>query len=176
MKNGQTMGFSAFIGFDPVTKRGAIVLHNMYSILSDWVAALPLKFLASGTDQLNQIFTQTKFDQDTVPVPQALAAKVVGSFRRTDGPSDIDSILISSREDSLVLSVGGSPAGLIMAVANKSDQFWLYQGVVSVGTLTFAQDDAGRITNIVLDEIDANGKPVATYTFARIQEPRSSGI
>lgn len=166
MKSGQTLGFTALIAFNPERAQGSIELSNMYSFLSDCVAALPIQTPGPASDMIAKMFTQEDFDQLVAPIPPDAAAKLVGSYTGSSSRGT-DKVTIVAQDGSLVLSDQDKPLGLVLAMKHKTDPYLLYQGAIVAGILKPETDSSGNIRGFSFHQLDQTGHIVATKEFFR---------
>lgn len=85
-KNGGTYGFSTIITFDTSHAVGTVVLTNMNNILSDYVGALAIEQTNQyPASNIYKTFTQSLFNESTVPVSPTLMSQASGTYTDSDG-------------------------------------------------------------------------------------------
>ncbi|MGO9009917.1 MAG: serine hydrolase [Bryobacteraceae bacterium] len=138
-KDGGTYGFGSFIGFDPKTKVGVVVLANSFSLAS------------GGVDDIGMHLLDTSLPVAGAPAKQRTAVAVdpkilegyVGRYRLA--PTFV--ITITREDDRLYEQATGQPKVQIFAESEK--EFFLK---VVDAQITFKTDPQGRATELILHQ------------------------
>ena len=120
--NGSTGGFHSFIGFDPKTRRGVVVLSSTAISLVDHLANDLYKLLANET-----------VDYKTFPKPDAVA-NVAGAYELGDFKLDI-----AIANNRITVTGKGEPPYRLIPLTEKEMWFEAKQSVV-----VFEKSDDGK--------------------------------
>lgn len=150
--DGGTGGFRTFMGYDPVKKRGVVVLTNASAepSASDLGAHLLIGSPVAATPPL----PPAPKERVAIPQPAAALDRLAGSYAMGGGMT----ITITRDGDHLMAQLTGQAANPIYAEA-PNEYFWR----VVDAQLSFTADASGAITGVVLHQNghDLPGKRVA---------------
>ncbi len=134
--NGGTAGYRSFTGFDPVKKKGVIVLCNTFLDIDDvgrhiLESQYPLATLTAPKQRAE------------VKIDPAILANYAGEYELTPQFS----ITVTGEEGRLFAQATGQPRFELFA--EKETEFFLK---VVDAQITFGKDDSGQVTHLVLHQ------------------------
>jgi CubicO group peptidase (beta-lactamase class C family) len=134
--NGGTGGYRTHAGFDPETKRGAVVLCNT----------------SFGVDDIGRHFIDSKYSAAKLPAAVAvtevkLDAATLDEYAGEYKLAPVFSIVVRRDGDKLMASATNQPE--FQVYATKKDEFF-YKVVEA--RLSFTRDAAGKVTGLVLHQ------------------------
>jgi len=151
--NGQTGGYHAFIGFDPKSGKGVVVLHNSAANIDD------IGFhLIDARFPLTEPSAQTKppapsKSRTEITVDPGLLDAYVGEYQLTPN------FLISVTRDGGRLFIQATGQQKFQAFPESETDFFLK---VTDAQITFSKDESGRTAHLVLHQNgrDTQGKKI----------------
>ncbi len=139
MHDGATMGHNSFLGFDPVAKRGVVVMTNnrlhAYSAVQD----LGLKAL------------EPNFPATSIRRPRTITTEALRSFYGNYVSDDGNSFFFDVQQDHLTLAFSGDQGVSVTVYPVRENEFRFYDAATE-GTARFETDADGVFTGMQWDQ------------------------